>query len=514
MDELTRKIGIHDNGPTFDRLRHGDFASRLDPSLGDARIRLAECDRSISLMEEALHNLKSARTGFERSVDVALSLYAPIRRLPKDILVEIFMIYVKEFGYRNWFKAGSRTYSVTLTSKYRRSGTIPRIFSPNFDLSHICSFWRKVVVSNPTFWTALSLDLGVFDKHKKESSILSFLSEYLLLSMQAPLDLGLTLAKESNCSSQDRALALLLKQLERCERLALHLPKFDSISPLLSPLQSTDQPLTLSSLKYLALYMSRPSQRLLRLPPIFIQSPRLETLSAGRFELPWANLCKGDVLSLKQLDSVSLSGASLGQFLSRMPLLETCTLIETGTWQTLRLPLLTHLSVYGSFEMPGGAITIEAISSMLLRSKATLRSVKFNHIFARDVISFIDAHTSVTDVIVEGYWTREDRGQYPGDFLPRLTISKDDEEPILAPNLHSLNFRLFPGGGEGYPSLNIREDIIKMVQSRASVDSLPRGVAALRKVSTFLPDEPLEGLSYIRDRLAPLVKSGLQLDCS
>ncbi|KIK70266.1 hypothetical protein GYMLUDRAFT_34762 [Collybiopsis luxurians FD-317 M1] len=541
IDELTRKIVIHDNEPTFDRLRRGDFASQLDPSFGDAEVRLAEYDRSICLMEEALLKLKSARAGFKWSVDVSLSLCAPIRSLPKDILVEIFMIYIEGFSNSDSFGASSRTYGVTLSSKYRGSGFLPRISSPNFSLSHICSFWRKVVFSNPTFWSSLSLDLGAFEGHKKEC-ILSFLSERLSLSKQAPLNLDLKLADEPDCLSQERALPLLLKQVQRWERLSLRYSKTNSIWPLLTWFKSTDQPPVLPSLKHVVLHFSSASERPLRLPSIFIRNTHLETLSAEYFKLSWADLCQSNVLSIKKLSGVYLSDASFGQFLSRMPSLETCILTTTGltvgteplnishysslrhlsvsyiscpikTWQTIRLPLLTHLSVDVLFD-DTPEITVEAISSMLLRSKATLQSVELHQIFAREAINFIDAHPSLINVTVTGYCQTKDGGQYPGDLLPRLTISQGSDEPILGPNLQSFTAKFCKHFDEEYSTYRVKEDLVKLVQSRADANSLPPGVAVLREVSLLLGAERRQEVNYIRNHLEPLVASGLGFHCT
>ncbi|KIK51343.1 hypothetical protein GYMLUDRAFT_252124 [Collybiopsis luxurians FD-317 M1] len=145
IDELTQNLGIYDNGPTFDRLCQGHFASQLsevNPFLGDAGIHLAGYDRSISLIEEALLKLKSARAGLKRSVNVALSLCAPIRRLPKDILVEIFVIYTEESWPNRWLFLGKRRdYFVTLTSEDWGSGPEDRYL--DYNLTHTYASSRE-----------------------------------------------------------------------------------------------------------------------------------------------------------------------------------------------------------------------------------------------------------------------------------------------------------------------------------------------------------------------------------
>ncbi|KIK60639.1 hypothetical protein GYMLUDRAFT_244212 [Collybiopsis luxurians FD-317 M1] len=160
IDELTQNLGIYDNGPTFDRLCQGHFASQLsevNPFLGDTGIHLAGYDQSISLMEEALLKLKSAWAGLKRSMNVALSLCTPIRRLPKDILVKTFVIYTEESWPNRWLFLGKRhDYFVTLTSEDWGSGTYPCIRGPNSKISQICSVrysrcYSRILLSGPPY---------------------------------------------------------------------------------------------------------------------------------------------------------------------------------------------------------------------------------------------------------------------------------------------------------------------------------------------------------------------------
>ncbi|KIK54327.1 hypothetical protein GYMLUDRAFT_232201, partial [Collybiopsis luxurians FD-317 M1] len=170
---LAQKIGVHNDGPILDRLRQGEFVdspsliSEIDPFVEGATSRLVEYNRHITQMEDALQGLKSIRDKFKRSMDVTMTLSAPVRRLPEDVLVEIFSIYIENSGLRS---------------------------GPNFLLSRICTFWRKVVFSRPSFWTSFSLDLRALRSwEKKGSEILTILSACLSRSADAPLSLSVEL---------------------------------------------------------------------------------------------------------------------------------------------------------------------------------------------------------------------------------------------------------------------------------------------------------------------------------
>ncbi|KIK62050.1 hypothetical protein GYMLUDRAFT_110324, partial [Collybiopsis luxurians FD-317 M1] len=136
-------------------------------------------DYHIALVEEALRKLKSAGDDFKHSIDLTMSLFAPVRRLPEDVLVETFSLYIQDCE-----EPGERTYSLSILGE-------GRVFSPSFALSHVCSFWRRVVFSRPTFWSSFSLDLGALRAWKEKSKIMTILSECLSRSANAPLSLRL-----------------------------------------------------------------------------------------------------------------------------------------------------------------------------------------------------------------------------------------------------------------------------------------------------------------------------------
>lgn len=94
------------------------------------------------------------------------------------------------------------------------------------------------------------------------------------------------------------------------------------ISRALGPSQlvfPANQPLIIPNLKYLYLLASTPEWKP---SAMFIQSPQLETCSLDSFDMSWSIFCGGNFSSLKRIDGVKLSDASIGQFLGHLSLKE------------------------------------------------------------------------------------------------------------------------------------------------------------------------------------------------
>ncbi|KIK62066.1 hypothetical protein GYMLUDRAFT_260571 [Collybiopsis luxurians FD-317 M1] len=539
VEALAQKIVVYDDGPILERLQQGDFAetpalpTEVDPFIQVAIS--AEYDRHIALLEEAFRKLKSAKDDFKRSVDLRLSLLAPIRHLPEDILVEIFSHFIQDGGTRQGSE--ERTYSLTLSKKHR-------IFSPSFTLSCVCSFWRRVVFSRPIFWSSFSLDLGGLRAFEGESKMTAILSQCLSRSANAPLSLHLKLDSADHALDSGNLLSLFIGQAARWEW--LDLPDYRSISRFISQLQSGGQPPIFSSLRHLNLGEGRRSEMTLSLLPIVLSASHLETLSTGRCGFTWSDFCQCDFSSLKKLKASTLSNGTVGQFLSRLPSLEVCILTSTsgfttdskpssasyssnlrclsirledslvGAWQSLRTPHLLRLFL----EARDGTEEshIESVSSMLVRSKSVLQELTLFNIYAHEALNFINAHPSVTDIILSGSYESVDDNRYPGDLFSRLSFPKEENTVVLAPNLRSLTIQIQGSitDSDGSSTLDshifLAQNIVKMVKSRTDEESLPPDATVLQKFTLRLMSRHEEVFGHIRRSLAHLVASGLQLE--
>ncbi|KAJ7065468.1 hypothetical protein C8F01DRAFT_1125697 [Mycena amicta] len=79
---------------------------------------------------------------FRRHLDVYLASFSPIRCLPEDILLQIFAQYA---------------YSTSIDGNDKGSDLARAVGAPVQALSHVCAFWRAIILRTPTLWTFLDI---------------------------------------------------------------------------------------------------------------------------------------------------------------------------------------------------------------------------------------------------------------------------------------------------------------------------------------------------------------------
>ncbi|KAE9401508.1 hypothetical protein BT96DRAFT_918812 [Gymnopus androsaceus JB14] len=98
-------------------------------------------------MEPILTNLKNARNDLQHRSDSArYLLFAPIGKVPSDVLNEIFPFCLENGDYRD---PGDNVYSLSLGSY--------GILCSTLKLSWVCSFWRTFIQSRPNLWSSFKL---------------------------------------------------------------------------------------------------------------------------------------------------------------------------------------------------------------------------------------------------------------------------------------------------------------------------------------------------------------------
>ncbi|KAF5381440.1 hypothetical protein D9757_009068 [Collybiopsis confluens] len=172
----------------LERLRREELPARrpssiaeINPLFENGSSLLIEFDESIAKIEEAVQRLKQTRERFERSLNVAKSLFAPVRRLPEDVLVKIFSLYQGEYSFK-------------LETHHTSEAYFPSIRSATLHLSCVCSGWRRIIFSTPRLWSTLDLNLDSMENaNKRTAGILNTLSDYLSRSRPEPLKLRIAL---------------------------------------------------------------------------------------------------------------------------------------------------------------------------------------------------------------------------------------------------------------------------------------------------------------------------------
>ncbi|KAJ6563604.1 hypothetical protein DFH09DRAFT_477879 [Mycena vulgaris] len=147
------------------------ITSNEAPSDGESSLASAyidELEPHIALLDEALAFLSRRHAALLASLNAHKSIVSPIRRLPPELLGEIF------------------SFSVHATYSLRGVSGPPCRRAP-WLLAHVCSRWAAVALASPVLWTMVSLDL---DRLKAaEDGAVSMTNVWLERSKDLPMTL-------------------------------------------------------------------------------------------------------------------------------------------------------------------------------------------------------------------------------------------------------------------------------------------------------------------------------------
>ncbi|RDB27461.1 hypothetical protein Hypma_004100 [Hypsizygus marmoreus] len=106
---------------------------------------LSKLEGRIAEVQDMLHKLIESRSREEQRLSLFRAIVSPIRRIPQDVLVEIFLLT------RDWWEG----ISVLNEFKSRPVGPLPTP-SP-LVITHVCSEWRRVALSTPMLWAKIKV---------------------------------------------------------------------------------------------------------------------------------------------------------------------------------------------------------------------------------------------------------------------------------------------------------------------------------------------------------------------
>ncbi|KAF5332933.1 hypothetical protein D9758_015966 [Tetrapyrgos nigripes] len=134
---------------------------RIQHLVEDAERDLERYDTEIGAITQILNKLQEQRKTLHRYTDEHKSLLAPVRRLPAELLSEIFAFAICPEG-------------LTIYPGH--------VGAPTLTLSHTCNVWRNIVYSRPTLWSCLNIDFG-----NSTPRTMLLLQQYLDRSGNVPL---------------------------------------------------------------------------------------------------------------------------------------------------------------------------------------------------------------------------------------------------------------------------------------------------------------------------------------
>jgi len=121
--------------------------ARIQTHIDNLDMDLSRYYLEIKWLEKALKKLKRQRDILERRRAACGTLLSPIRRLPPEILSQVFSHYCQQTSI-----------SFEGFNSSKRVGT-PVVEAPALALSHVCSFWRELSLYTPELWSSLKIDL-------------------------------------------------------------------------------------------------------------------------------------------------------------------------------------------------------------------------------------------------------------------------------------------------------------------------------------------------------------------
>ncbi|THU94520.1 hypothetical protein K435DRAFT_157300 [Dendrothele bispora CBS 962.96] len=167
-----------------ERLRNHDIPSDMETSRITALINQTEPDIAryeleIARLEDTLATLKAQRDKLKRYQSEYKTLLSPIRRLPVDVLLEIFS---------NVCSGPAGSLSMPRTRERPRDHCV--ITATTLVLSQTCSFWRGVVENSPRLWSTLAVNLAIITDVEGDR-IEALVQLYLTRSASSPLTLDI-----------------------------------------------------------------------------------------------------------------------------------------------------------------------------------------------------------------------------------------------------------------------------------------------------------------------------------
>ena len=185
-------------------------AKMICDTISAAQADISRLDGEITRLNAVLDGLTRKRDALQTYTHLHTALVAPIRRLPPEVLSEIFLHYNDENNISNF-----------------RLNTAP------LQLGGVCSRWRTIALSTPRLWNSFALTIR--PKYLKSDAMLA--ETWLARAGRCPLAIRL-----ASHGTYRNPMKLLMKELlHRCEwwydiHISVPLPVLESLMPAMTRL--------------------------------------------------------------------------------------------------------------------------------------------------------------------------------------------------------------------------------------------------------------------------------------
>lgn len=268
--------------------------------------RLSTLDTMISELQSALRALKTERKWVSADLTRFNQVLHPVRRLPEDVLSEIFLACISEDILHQDVSEDTDSLDVA---------------GAPWVLLRISSRWRSVAISFPRLWSTIILNLDIHQEGANTTGTMFLLG--LHLQRSASQNLGILIhSLHPEITSDHYILQVLLPSAYRWKSLVVFLV-WDALTAL-EPIQGS-----LQRLENLRMYSKAcEDEGVVPKMDVFRYAPRLHSVFV--YDLPPTSI----VVPWSQLTAYEYSGHSIVanqspkhlESLHRAPLLERCTL--------------------------------------------------------------------------------------------------------------------------------------------------------------------------------------------
>lgn len=479
-------------------------ASQLRQNLSDERCKLLQLDEEIDRLKLTLQTLSIRRDDTQESVDLHVCVLSPIRRIPGEVLSEIFLEALIHD------RRSTSDYSPPVTLNTRKG---PWVFG------RVCRFWRKTALNLPKMWSDVEIDSE--DAREPEHTLALVARELMRRSKKSPITLSVH-------PLPGRRLPKILDSLvPHCHRWKearfyfpyQYLPKLVSIKgriPLLKVLHlHLDEPRSLpSTWSIFDMFSTAPALRILYLA-FHPNAP---------WTFPWSQLTRYDGQQaipgqhldiLGQLDKarkIILCDGMGCELTLRLP---TRSIIrptirsakeqlgsggfgDATVFRHLTLPSLAKLDIHW---VDG---TSTQISAMIIRSSCLLKTLTISASNMDDaLVELLRSTPSLTNLVLY-----EEATYHPS--LLRHLIIRNSLDASFLPVLESVSIESEMCGGQEYPEADL---FIQILESRWS--SPRRGdstVVALKRFWFFCTvPEDSDFSEAVYDKFANFRNEGLDI---
>ncbi|KAJ6460462.1 hypothetical protein C8R47DRAFT_123707 [Mycena vitilis] len=180
----------------------------LKDVIGRAPSELARYDAEIQRIQSVLSALVSECATLEAHIQACRSVFSPVRRLPMELLGEIFGLCLPPY------EESAPPKHLDSFSELRRLADYDLL-----RLSQVSSSWHKIALGIPRLWSTITVNTNRWLCPSTSASALSLLGIALQRSGGFPLSISASFRRDANSRAVIR---LLAKHAERWQHLSCH----------------------------------------------------------------------------------------------------------------------------------------------------------------------------------------------------------------------------------------------------------------------------------------------------